>query len=157
MKKTIAFLFMILLGMIVQVKAQSLSPKQIKSIESQIDSSFNMMLALAEKFDYDQMNQGVDDHHKAGFLVNEKYYADYATLIAAVKTGAQGISEQKIVISEKKITVLSNRIALLTTHGISTVNLTDGREFSGDFYWSFVYEKIDGEWKVIQSHQSRGR
>lgn len=29
--------------------------------------------------------------------------------------------------------------------------------FTAKFFWSFVYEKMDNEWKVIQSHQSNLR
>ena len=157
MKKTGIILIVVSLGINFHVNGQTLSLQQIKTIESQVDSSFQKMLTMAEQFEYDKMNQGVDDRHKAGFLVNGNYYSDYSTLIAAVKTGAQGVSYQKLELKKKKITVLHDGIALLIATGTSQVKLDDGREFTGDFYWSFVYEKIDGDWKVIQSHQSRGR
>jgi len=157
MKKTAVIFILAILGFNFQSHSQPLSPDLITSIEHEIDANFQKMVALAEKLDYDALNQGVDDYHKAGFLVNGNYYTDYATLISAVKLGAQGVSKQKLVLKDKKITVLNEQVALLTASGTSQVNLYDGREFTGDFYWSFVYEKINGEWKVIQSHQSRGR
>ncbi|GET34308.1 hypothetical protein PbJCM13498_31710 [Prolixibacter bellariivorans] len=157
MKKTVVIFILAILGFNFQAHSQPLSPDLITSIEYEIDATFQKMVALAEKLDYNALNQGVDDYHKAGFLVNGNYYADYATLISAVKLSAQGVSKQKLVLKDKKITVLNEQVALLTASGTSQVNLYDGREFTGDFYWSFVYEKINGEWKVIQSHQSRGR
>lgn len=157
MKKTAVIFVLAILGFNFQTNGQPLSPESITSIENEIDSGFQKMLALAEKLDYDALNQGVDDYHKAGFLVNGNYYTDYATLISAINLGAQNVSKQKLVVKDKKITVLNEQVALLTASGTSQVNLYDGREFTGDFYWSFVYEKINGEWKVIQSHQSQGR
>ncbi|NJK86026.1 MAG: nuclear transport factor 2 family protein [Bacteroidales bacterium] len=72
-----------------------------------------------------------------------------------MKVNSRGISQQKISISEKKITVLSDKIALLTAHGTSKASLPDGREISVNFLWSFAFEKMDNQWKVIHSHQSR--
>ena len=157
MKRITAIFILAFFGFSFQTNGQPLSPESITSIEYEIDATFQKMVALAEKLDYDAMNQGVNDRHKAGFLVNGNYYADYTTLISAVKLGAQNVSKQKLLLKDKKITVLNEQVALLTASGTSQVNLYDGREFTGDFYWSFVYEKINGEWKVIQSHQSRGR
>ena len=74
-----------------------------------------------------------------------------------MKPGVKGISSQSIEIDNKKITVLSDHTALLTTSGISKIQLVDGNEISIKFYWSFVFERFDDAWKVIYSHQSRGK
>ncbi|MBK7131625.1 MAG: nuclear transport factor 2 family protein [Bacteroidales bacterium] len=55
----------------------------------------------------------------------------------------------------KKITVLSERIVLVTASGNANVELNTGQTFNVTFFWSFVYEKINNDWKVIQSHQSQ--
>ena len=73
------------------------------------------------------------------------------------KSRAQGIDSQTIYLDEKKITVLSEKFAIITASGSSEVFLSNGTSFSGGFNWSFVYEKINNEWKVIHSHQSRRR
>lgn len=71
-----------------------------------------------------------------------------------MKLSSQGVNKQDISIKDQKVTVLSDKIALLTVSGVSKANLTDGRVFSSNFHWSFVYEKIANNWKVIHSHQS---
>jgi hypothetical protein len=71
-----------------------------------------------------------------------------------MKLNAQGVGQQDISIKEKKITVLSNKIVLMTVSGVSMANLPDGREITVNFQWSFVFEKINNSWKVIHSHQS---
>ncbi|HKJ42328.1 MAG TPA: nuclear transport factor 2 family protein [Sunxiuqinia sp.] len=135
--------------------AQELSIHQQKDIKNQVDEIFTEMVSYAEKLNYDQLTDRVDDRYHAGFIVNNQYYADYSSLVDVVKAGSQGVTKQTISIGKKKITVLSERLALLTTSGITDVTLNDGRKFKVNFYWSFIYQKFGDQWKVIHSHQSR--
>jgi len=148
---------LLLFGFINSSNGQMLYSIQNPVIENQIDSIFKEMLTLAEKFDYDGLNKGVDDRYKAGFISNGKYYFDYASLIDFIKSRIQGVSEQSLEISDKKITILSDNIVLLTATGIAQIKLDDGNIINTDFYWSFVFEKIKSNWKVVHSHQSRGK
>jgi len=146
----------LLFGFINTSNGQMLYSIQNPVIENQIDSIFTEMLTLAERLDYDGLGKGVDDSYKAGFISNGKYYSDYASLIDFIKSRVQGVSEQKLEISQKKITILSDNIVLLTASGIVHIKLDKGSEINTDFYWSFVFEKIKNNWKVIHSHQSLG-
>lgn len=156
MKKKISLLFFCLLSSIflLQAEAQQLSEQQEESITNEINAFFQEMLGYAEKLDYEKISSTVDDRHKAGFITNKKYYQKYAALIDDFKTNTGTVSNQEITIKEQKTTVLSDKIVLMTVVGIANVKLNDGRIFSNNFHWSFVYEKIDNEWKVIHSHQS---
>ena len=153
----ILIFFILSFGFIVQSEGQTLSKKQTELIKNQVDSIFQRMLVFAEKLDFNALSSGVDDTHEAGFITNGKYYAYYSSLIDDVKLNAQGIGEQDISIKEKKVTVLSDKIVLMTVSGLSTAFIKDGREIAANFHWSFVYEKIDNNWKVIHSHQSTTR
>ena len=148
----ISFLFSF--GIINHLDGQSLSKSQTELYKKQVDSVFQEMLAYAEKLDFDKLSLGVNDKHKVGFISNGKYYADYSTLINDVKLTAKGISHQDISIKDKKITVLSDKVVILTASGLSSAKINDGREIVADFHWSFVYEKTNNNWKVIYSHQS---
>lgn len=153
----ISILFLLSVGFITQAMGQTLSDRQTELIKSQVDSMFQKMLVLAEKLEFNKLSSGVNDTREAGFITNGKYYARYSSLIEDVKTNAQGISQQDISIKEKKITVLSDKIVLMTASGVAKAKLDDGREIAADFHWSFVYEKIENDWKVIYSHQSTTR
>jgi hypothetical protein len=146
--------FLLLLGLITQAEGQTLSNRQTELIKNQVDSMFQKMLVFAERLDFNAISSGVNDKHEAGFITNDKYYARYSSMIEDVKTNAQGIDRQDISIKEKKITVLSDKIVLLTASGVAKAILEDGREIAADFHWSFVFEKINEGWKVIYSHQS---
>lgn len=159
MKKLIIISVSLLLsfGFVGQSAGQTLSKRQKEVIQNQVDSIFQKMVVLAEKLDFNELSSGVNDTRKAGFISNGKYYANYASLIDDVKINARGISQQDISIKEKKITVLSDKIVLMTASGVSKANLDDGREIAVNFHWSFVYEKMNNNWKVIYSHQSTTR
>ncbi len=136
---------------------QSISSNQTELIKSQVDSIFLGMVSSAEKLDFEDLNSGVNDTRRAGFISSGKYYASYSTLAEETKSLARGISEQDISFKDKTITVLSDKMALVTASGVSKVYLEDGRELVVNFQWSFLYEKIDNNWKVIHSHQSSAR
>lgn len=134
--------------------AQALSSTRKTDIERQVDSIFISQVKAAEALDYDKISKGVDDRHNAGFIVNNAYYARYSMMIDILKVNLRSGTKQKITVQDKKITVLSETIVLLTASGTAAVELETGQSFSVKFFWSFVYEKINNEWKVIQSHQS---
>ena len=156
MTKPLIFLLIgsLFFGFIEHSTGQNIPDQQKSRIEQQVDSVFHHMIREAERLEYDQLSQGVDDKYHAGFIVNGSYYAQYDSLISSVKARSQGISNQSITIRRQKITVLSDHIVLLSAYGDTKAEAKDGNAFSIRFFWSFVYEKTGNEWKVIQSHQS---
>ena len=152
---TISLICFLAFGFNGQSKGQNLSNLLESKIEKQVDSMFRTMIKAAENMDYDKISLGVDDRYNAGFIVNASYYSKYNSMINILKTNLQSGTKQSITIQNKKITVLSDSIVLLTASGDTNVELNTGQSFSVKFLWSFVYEKINNDWKVIQSHQSR--
>jgi hypothetical protein len=159
MTKTLTFSLIcsLLLGFIGQSNGQSISNQQKSIIEKQVDSVFYSMIKAAENLDYDKLAQGVDDKYKSGFITNDSYFIRFDSLINILKTRSQGITKQSITIQKEKITVLSNSIVLLTAYGDAKFDASSGNSITTKFFWSFVYEKINKNWKVIQSHQSSYR
>lgn len=64
---------------ILHLEAQSLPMYHTESIKNEIVSVFQDMLVFAENLDFDKLNSGVNDTHKAGFITNGTYYAQYST------------------------------------------------------------------------------
>ncbi|MFN8207884.1 MAG: nuclear transport factor 2 family protein [Bacteroidales bacterium] len=153
---TTILLSMLVSGAITSVEGQSLTDAQKAQIEKEIDSAFTLSVKAAETLDYDKIALGVDDRHQAGFITNGRYFADFNSLLQTAKDNATPGLRQQISFQQKKITVLSNSIALLTATGESKLNTSTGTVYIS-FFWTFVYEKIKGDWKVIQSHQSGNR
>lgn len=158
MKTTLAILLICILTLGFQRKlaGQNLTNLDKSKIEKQIDSIFLNMVKAAENVDYNKISSGVDDRNNAGFIINNSYYSKYDSMIDILKGNLQPGTKQTITIKNKKITVLSKSIALLTASGNAIVYLNNGQSFNANFFWSLVYEKINNDWKVIQSHQSQG-
>ena len=159
MAKTFSFALMGFLLLCINEHScgQSIPDPQKTRIAEQVDSMFHESIIAAERLEYDLLSRGVDDMHQAGFIVNGAYFAQYDSLINSLKVRSQRIVKQHITIQKEKITVLSDRIVLLAAYGDTKVDVNDGNTFTANFFWSFVYEKIGKEWKVIQSHQSSVR
>jgi len=154
-KLTILIICILTVGLNVQLKGQNLTNTQKSRIENQVDSIFLVAVKAAEKVDYDKISVGVDDRYNAGFIVNNSYYSKYDSMINILKSNLRSGPKQIITFQNKKITVLSESIVLVTASGNANVELNTGQSFIVNFFWSFVYEKFNNDWKVIQSHQSQ--
>lgn len=154
---TFVLICYLVIGFIEPLMGQNISNLQKTRIEQQIDSVFHHNIKDAERLDYDLISKGVDDKYRAGFITNGTYFAQYDSLINIAKARSQGVAKQTIKVQKEKITVLSERIALLTAYGDTNVELSNGNTFTAKFFWTFVYEKTGNGWKVIQSHQSSVR
>jgi hypothetical protein len=159
MKKTltISLVCFLLSGLIEKSEGQNTTNLQKSVIEKQVDSVFHSMIIAADNLDYDKLAQGVDDHYQAGFISNNSYYTRFDSLITIAKSKIQNVTKQNITIQNEKITVLSDSIVLLTAIGDTEVDINSVNSFKAKFFWTFVYEKINKNWKVIQSHQSNDR
>jgi hypothetical protein len=153
--RTIFFICILIFGFIGESKGQELMSIQKSKIERQVDSFFLSMVKAAENLDYNTISTGVDDRHNAGFILNSSYYSKYDSMIDILKANLRSGTKQSITFQNKKITVLSESIVLLTASGNAIVELNTGQSFAVNFFWTFVFEKFNNNWKVIQSHQSQ--
>ena len=136
------------------VNSQELTSSQKTKIISEINTLFEKNIKAAETLDASGLTESVSDVLSAGFIDKGIYYKSFETLMKGFNNDIRGVTSQKMNISNKKITVLSNNTALLTASGNYSVALEDGRTLTGGFLWTFVYAKIDDKWKVIHSHGS---
>lgn len=139
------------------LRAQEATNSQRQKITFEIDSLFTKSIKAAEAVDAFNISANVNDSLKTGFVDNGLYFDSFSTLMEGFKQGIKAIDSQKLDISNKKITVLSDNSVLLTASGNSTLNLSDGRVIYSKFSWTFVYLKISGAWKIIHSHMSNPR
>lgn len=150
---------LIIIGFIVigangRLLSQELSKSQKDKIITEINVLFQKGIAACETLDFVKISENVDDSFKTGFIDNGFYFDSFQKVMTGFKEGVKGIDSQKMEIENKKITVLSDLSVLLTASGKYSTKVNDGRILSGEFAWTFVYLKIDGNWKVIHSHMS---
>jgi len=139
------------------VYSQGLTENQKEKIASEIAADFEKSTKAAENIDSNGIADFVDDTFKAGFIDNGIFMNSFDEVMRRYRGNIIGIKSQKISISNKKITVLADNAALLTVSGNASAALEDGRTFTGGFAWTFVYSKVNDNWKIIHSHMSTPR
>lgn len=155
--KTFLLICLFFIGISLVSSGQNISISQRLKIEREIDSVFHSFVTSAENFDIEKLTRAVDDKYNAGFITNGIYYSNFNTLMDNFKINSQGLRNQTITIQKEKISLLAENIVILTATGVTEVKLEDGNSFSAMFFWSFIFERINNNWKVIQSHQSNIR
>ena len=134
--------------------SQELTIDTKEKIAYEILEIFNESIVAGEKLDISRITKNINDTLKSGFIDNGIYFQFFEELMVEFKKGINGLENQKMNIDTKKITILSENNVLLTACGDYSTKVLDGRILSGRFAWTFVYSKINGDWKVIHSHMS---
>ena len=157
MKQIILRLIIVLLiaiGGNVKLLSQELSESEKDKIITEINVLFQKSIDAGETLDILKVSENVDDSFKTGFIDNGFYFDSFQEVMNGFEKGVKGIKSQKMEIENKRITVLSNQCVLVTASGKYSTKASDGRLLSGKFAWTFVYFKIDDNWKIIHSHMS---
>jgi hypothetical protein len=155
MKKqfVISLFLMLCVGFIQTSRGQTVSGTSNPGIEKEIDAVFMAAIKAAESFDVAKLVSCVDDRYNAGFISNGVYYSRFDSLANTLNAFA-GQVKQHFTIQKKKISVIADNVALVSASGVSQIEPNDGNAFEVNFCWTFVYQKFNNEWKVIQSHQA---
>ncbi|MFY0652756.1 MAG: nuclear transport factor 2 family protein [Cyclobacteriaceae bacterium] len=154
LRTSLILLCLFQIGVYGKTQAQSVSARTQNKIEKEILAVFLNNIEAGEKLDVSAIEQSTNDHLKAGFIDNGIYYNSFDGVMSQFKKGIVGLEYQKINIASKKITVLSEKSVLLTAMGNFSAKVTDGRVLQGGFAWTFVFSRINEQWKVIHSHMS---
>jgi len=155
--KRVVLMIIASLGICSSVYSQGLTKNQKEKIASEIAVDFEKNIKAAESFDVKGLTDCVNDTLKAGFIDNGIFFNSFDEVMKGFKEGIKGLKSQKFGISNKKITVLADNAALLIASGNFSVALEDGRTLTGGFAWTFVYSKVNDNWKIIHSHMSTPR
>jgi len=150
----IVFMIVASLAICSSVFSQKLTNSQKEKITSEITADFEKNVKAAESIDIKGIANCVNDTLKVGFIDNGFFFNSFGEVMKRFEVGINGVKSQKYSFSNKKITVLADNVALLTASGDFSMALEDGRTFNGKFAWTFVYSKIDNNWKIIHSHMS---
>jgi len=154
MKNLLYFLTILIISFCISLNgySQELSAEQKEKIKSEITTVFEKSVKAAENFDAILLADCVNDSLQAGFITNGYYFLSFNEVMEDFKGKIKGCKSQKMNVIHKKITVLAENAALLTTIGDYSLTLDDGRTLKGNFAWSLVYSKLDGNWKIIHTH-----
>ena len=125
-----------------------------QAVEKAVLEAHQTMTAAAERLDAEEFFGFILDAAKGPVIQDGRLFANRAEALEVVKRGFEGIASVKRAYETTDVTVISEKAALLTGKGTSTVTLEDGRSFDGPFAVSLVFVLRDGTWKVLHGHYS---
>lgn len=132
--------------------SQELTARQKDNITSEVATVFEKSVKAAENLDDKSLANLADDSLTTGFIVNGVFFGAFDEVMADFERKAVGCKSQKMNVAKKRITVLGKGSALLVASGNYSLDLEDGRTLTGNFAWTIVYSKVNGNWKIIHAN-----
>jgi ketosteroid isomerase-like protein len=112
-------------------------------------------MASAEKVDTSDWVSFVSDAYNLGAIDSGVFYKTSKDVIDDFREGFKLLERQELLETpEFHLAVLAPDVVVMTELSKTAVYYKDGKVFTGDFAHTMVFVKIDGEWKMIHSHQS---
>ncbi|MCB9247623.1 MAG: nuclear transport factor 2 family protein [Ignavibacteriales bacterium] len=136
------------------MQKEELTEAEKSKIATEINTLFEKSLKAGESLDINGITENVNDTLRAGFIDNGVYFKSFNERMSGFKNAINGIDSQEMAIVNIKITILSPNVVLLASSGNYKVKISDGRILEGKFAWTFVYSKINNEWKIVHTHMS---
>ena len=123
-------------------------------VEEAVLAVHREMDAAASALDAERFFSFILDSATVPVIQDGRLFATRAGALQAVKKGFEGVARIERSYEATRVSPISERAALLTGSGTSTVTLLDGRTFTRPFAVSVVFTLRDGEWKVLHGHYS---
>ena len=131
-----------------------LSDSQRSAIEEELRACLASFDAAANNADADRTFAYCSDMHKLGFIYNGTMIPSLDALVAFGREMFDQLQSQTHETSELRIAVLAPNLATMTWHGNVTGTSKDGGTGRGVFARTFVWAKVEDDWKIIHMHAS---
>ena len=131
-----------------------LSDSQRSAIEEELRACLAGCDAAADKADADGTTAYYSDMHKLGFIYNGTMIPSLDAVVVFARELFEQLQSQTHETSELRIAVLAPNVAVMTWHGNVTGTGKDGSTGGGVFARTFVWAKVEDDWKIIHVHIS---
>ncbi len=119
-----------------------------------IDENTAEFIAAAEAADAARLYATLRDVHGLGFINNGRIYPPQDSLLNAFEDVFSHIDSQTIEFTDSRVWVISPAAAVSTNLGHGTTTDSEGIVSNYEFIWTFVYQRLDDDWKIVHSHLS---
>lgn len=135
--------------------APPLSEEQSREIAAEVEAAQSQLLEAARAVDADGVVTLLADegrfHFNGNPLTNEEGRAFTRRAYAS-------LTRQEIVVEDQGVRVLGPNAAVVSGQGhVRGVDTAGTAAEPVDVIWTFVWERQDGSWRVVDSHQSTRR
>lgn len=139
--------------MLSTAQAKSLNDAQTDQIIAATTIVVNHIFNAANEKRYlDGLNYYSDD--KNAFFVSDGQIQSLEQLKKSYEIAGAAVEDLHNEILEWNVNVLSEELVTFTLPVKLRLKLKGVKEYTGQIIWSAVLKKIDGQWLVVQSHES---
>jgi hypothetical protein len=126
----------------------------IGAVEKAVLKTHHEMVAAADALDAEGFFAFILDTARGPVIQDGRLFPTRAEALEVVERGFEGVAGVERVYEREDVTVISEKAALLTGRGTSTVTLKDGRSLKGPFAVSLVFVLRSEGWRVLHGHYS---
>ena len=132
----------------------NLTDQDKELIKSELVTIMNQIIQNSESGNLEKATEYYSN--KPEFIsISNGQVSDYNKFIEGNKTYFEAMEVQKFTESLMNYTFINKEIVIVTWGGSALAKLKDGQQMKVDpFAASLVFNKVDGDWRVIYNHES---
>ncbi len=124
------------------------------TVEKAVLETHHQMVAAADALDAEGFFAFILDTATGPVIQDGRLFPTRAEALEVVERSFEGVARVERVYESEDVTVISEKAALLTGRGSTTVTLEDGRSFESSFAVSLVFVRKGDGWRVLHGHYS---
>jgi hypothetical protein len=137
------------------MKAQSLSSTEIAEIEGQLQEAINNLITGCESLDIEMAFQIFSNSPDFLMMATDGTVCDYQTYLNDNVNYLSSCSSFNLTTFQREIRVLDRNTAVLAwAYGAEATLKTGERDIIERAGASFLFKKVEDEWKVVYDHES---
>lgn len=122
--------------------------------KADVIAAYRASAVAAEALDVDTLVGALAENDQGALAINGQLVLTRAEAVATTRANFQGLRKIKYDLGPQHVTLLAPDTALLVATGTVTGEAESGRTFTRSFVHTVVYQRRDGVWRVLHSHQS---
>lgn len=135
-------------------KPTQMTPEETEMIKNEISTLMEVVVEGLETNDPDKLFRDFWRSDSASFYLNGMAMQGYDEIIGGFSQGMESRKNTKMTLSSEEIVVLDKNAAMHLAEFTNSMILTNDSTMTVKGYWSAVFKKINGQWKVVHVHES---
>jgi uncharacterized protein (TIGR02246 family) len=124
------------------------------AIKADVIAAYRASATAAEALDVDTLVGALAENEEGALVINGRLILTRQEAVATTRANFRGLRKIKYDLGPQHVTLLAPDTALLVATGTVTGEAESGQTFTRAFAHTVVYQRRDGVWRVLHSHQS---